>query len=275
MTAIQSVTRGAIRRSIGNNLGILIDGVVTSTEDKDTLIDTLNLLGGDDEFNGRHIIIYDATGSIVDGETGVVSDFASATYEATLSANLSANITALDKYEMWKTPWRIADINDAINQAINEVTSRCLQIKETHNTVTETDKYLYNCLDDFVGLYRVDYLYDTGEYRELPIEHWSIAKGATPFLQLTTNGLSLIGSVQLRLAGYKLPSLLENDYEVSEIDPGWLINKVTGELLINHAKSSYLDIHDRKSIGTIRLAKAEANLSVITTNIEAGTRTIN
>jgi len=124
---MQTLTRGAMRRSIGNNLGILIDGVATAADAGKTLLtDTKNLLGGADEHNQKEVLIYDATGPIVDGETSIVSDFASNI--ATCVPIFSAAIAIGDKFEMWKTPWRIADINDAINQAINEVTNRALQI---------------------------------------------------------------------------------------------------------------------------------------------------
>lgn len=426
MTAIQSLTRGALRRSIGKNLGIVIDGVVTSTVDKTSLIDTLYLLGGDDEHNGKQVRIYDATGSIVDGETQTVTDFdntPAGTSDATC-VTFTQNITALDKYEMWKTPWLIADIDDAINQAINEVSNKALQIKSDSTLFTEADKHLYTIPTGFTHLSKVEYVYNqtevavddcevawtsgtgttttadssfnkegtycsknvaasvgvttilcyedissidlTGcdkiefwmyssialtagqlqihlsstaaiasaeetidipamtaatwyghslsmenphldsaiisvgiyqvanvadftfyvddiiavnfaskEFRELPIEHWNIARGSTNYLQISDNGLSLIGADKyLRLTGYQIPVRLDADATTSEVDPGWLINKVCGELLLNHAKSQYLDIHDRFKIGTTRLAIADRQLSSITTSLPGTVRSI-
>ena len=411
----------------------MIDGEVTSTEDKDTLIDTLNLTGGDDEYNEREVIIYDATGDIVDGETGVVSDFAAATYEATLSANLSANITDGDKYELWKTPWKVADINDAINQAIIEVTGRALVDRQTDSNFTRENEYIYDWLvpyafgNDFRLLSKVEYVETTGvekdihmcevvwdedvdaevtetvdttyniegtyclkivvgadaeandvlitdsftsldisdcdkveitvrssaalsagdiqlllddtakcvsatesldipatlantttthvidlanphsdtaiisvgiklitdaantmyfdrikavksaskQYKILTPEYWSIVKGTTPKLALTTAGLATTGlNTQVRLTGYAAPDIFSGDSTDSEIDPGWLINKVCGELLLNHAKSQYLDIHDRFKIGTLRLAMADRQLSSITTSLVGTTKVI-
>jgi len=161
--AIQALNRGEMRRSIGRNLGIVIDGVATSTTDTSSLIDTKNLLGGDDEHNQKEVMIYDATGSIVDGESSIVSDFAGATNDATCAPVFTASVTALGKYEMWKTPWRIADINDAINQAINDVTGKVLQIKDTQSAFTESSKYLYDVLSDFTHLSKVEYLYSKTE----------------------------------------------------------------------------------------------------------------
>ena len=163
MMAIQSLTRGAIRRSIGKNLGILIDGVATSTIDTSSLLDSKNLLGGDYEHNQKEVIIYAPTGSIVAGETSIVFHFDAQSHDATMSPVFSAVITAGDKYEMWKTPWRIADINDAINQAINEITNKALQIKEDSSLFTETDKHLYTIPSGFTHLYKVEYVYNQTE----------------------------------------------------------------------------------------------------------------
>jgi len=434
MSIFQLQNRGEIRRSIGKNLGILIDGVVTSTEDKDTLIDTLNLTGGDDEYNERQVIIYDATGSIVDGETGVVSDFASATYEATLSANLSANITTGDKYEMWKTPWRIADINDAINQAIIEITNRALISRVTDSNFTLSGNYEYDWLvpyafgNDFKALYKVEYVANVGtaveienceaawaeyvlptyvtvtadvtyniegtyalklavtdgysaddilatkvidvdltecdaveitirssvaldagdvilvlddtakcvsgteklsipatlantttthvidlanphldadiisvgiemevdkdaitlyidrirgvkssskRYEVLSGEYWFIKRGGSPKFALTEDGLSRVGgNTQIRLSGFCAPDIFSDDDTDSEVDPAFLIAQTTGRLLISHAKSSYLDIHDRAKLATYWLGEANRMLPGLTPSLPGTTRSI-
>ena len=432
MSIFQLQNRQEIRHAIGRNLGIAIIGVATSTVDTASLLDTKNLLGGDDEHNQKEVMIYDATGSIVDGETSIVSDFAAATNDATMAPAFTAAITTGDKYEMWKTPWRIADINDAINQAVIEITSRALISNVTTNNFTQSDVYLYDWLvpyafgNDFKKLYLVEYVYSIGtekilhrcdavwdelvdgdvtasldtdfkkegagslklvvaagcaagdilatmditsldisgcteaqiwiystvalaagdlqlllddtaqcaspveslnipattantwtrhvislanpqsdsaiisvglkmivdkdafslwaddikaidaftnEYRELPIEYWGIARGATPYLQITEAGLTLIGSnKQIRLSGYCAPDIFSDDTTDSEVDPAFLIAQVTGRLLISHAKSSFLDIHDRAKLATYWLG--EANRMVLTPSFPGTTRSI-
>lgn len=419
--AIQSQTLQQIRRSIGKNLGIVIDGAATATVDTSSLQDTKNLLGGDDEHNQKEVKIYDATGSIVDGETSIVSDFDSATNDATCAPVFTASLTSGDKYEMWKIPWRIADINDAINQAIMELTSKVLRIKEIHTPFSEDGKYLYDVLSGFTHLSKAEWVYSIGTektlhacnavwdelvdtdvtaslnttfkkegtgslklvvaagaaagdilateditsidisgcnevqiwifstvalaagdlqlllddtascaspveslnipattanvwtrhiislanpqsdsaiisvglkmvvdkgafslwaddikaidsfsngYREMQLEYWNISKGSTPYFQVTSRGLSVIGSnKQMRLTGYQIPDLLTADTTVSEVDPGYLVPYVTGRLLISHAKSSYLDIHDRAGLSKYWLGQAERRLSSLTTNL--------
>jgi len=425
MTAIQSVTRGALRRSIGNNLGIVIDGAATATTDTSSLQDTKNLLGGDDEHNQKEVLIYDATGSIVDGESSIVSDFDSATNDATCAPVFTAALTALDKYEMWKTPWRIADINKVINDVINSVTGRALQIKETHTAFTESEKYIYDVLSGFTHLSIVEYVSSKGfyhllsdcetawtagagttstadatfkkvgskssknvtvsvgattilcykaisstdisdcdkvefwmyssialtadqlqihlsstaaiasaeetisipamtantwykhslslanphsdsaiisvgiyqkadvadftfyvdeveavmstslDYKELPLEYWNISQGATPYLTVTSKALSVMGvNRQLRLTGYQIPARLDADATASEIDPAYIIAKATSILLVSHAKSSYLDIHNRAELSKYWLSEATRMETGLTTVIPGATRAV-
>jgi hypothetical protein len=420
MANIQSKTLGEIRRSVGQNLGICIDGEATSTTDTTSLIDTVNLIGGDDEHNNKQVRIYDAAGSIVDGETQSVSDYAGATHDATTGAFTDA-ITDGDKYEMWNTPWRINEINDVINQVIMRMTSRCPQPKRDNSVFTKsTDKryaipsgfislerdnlryaesvgishLLDNCdsawtagsvnvtvtadtafkrkgaacvkaveaggsgagailaygtisssdisdcdkiefdfyssialtagqlqihLDDTaaiasaietidipacsagqwyrlslslasphldtaiisIGIYQVadvgaftfyvDDLnavyYPSKVFRVLPSEYWKIIRGTTNYIQISSNGLSLIGdNKELEFNGYKNPSLLTADSSISEIDPGWLIERVTAEIMLNHAKSPTLDIDDLKTKADRRFAYTEASMPNIITD---------
>jgi len=177
--AIQSMTRGEMRRMIGRNLGVCIVGEAESTVDTSSLIDTLHLHGADDEHNNKQVRIYDATGSIVDGETQAVTDYDGDTSDATTGA-FTESITDGDKYEMWETPWLIEDVDDAIKQAELEVSGRCLQDKETHTTFTEDSKHLYNCLSDFEALSKVEYEYSqTGHLLDNCETAWTAGTHAT------------------------------------------------------------------------------------------------
>ena len=427
-SSFQAQTLLLMRHSIGRNLGIVIIGSATTTVDTSSLIDTKNLLGADDDHNGKETRIYDAAGSIVDGENSIVNDFTSSTNDATMSPVFTASITNGDLYEMWKHPWRIADINDAINQAINEVTNKALKVKETHTTFSESGKYLYDVLSGFTHLSLVEYVHSVGtqktihncdaifaelvdadvtasvdtefkkegsgslklvavaglgagdimateditsldlsgctelqiwihssvalsagdlqvlldntascaspveslnipattantwtrhiislanpyndaaiisvgikqvndkgaftlrvddiqaqdalskEYRELPMEYWGVAKGATPYLELTVNGLNTAGTnTQMRLTGWQIPARLDADATESDIDPAYIIAKATGRLLIAHAKSAYLDIHDRQALSQYWLGEAAKKEGGLTPTLTGSTRKV-
>lgn len=112
-------------------------------------------------------------------------------------------------------------------------------------------------------------------YKVLPPDLWDIVKASTPLLRLDSVAVELIGEPhQLRLTGYQLPALFTDDTTTSEIDPSWLINKVIGELMLNHAKSPQLDIDDREGKGTRRLQKAEYDKTKIRTQVSMNTRWI-
>lgn len=434
MSIFQLQNRGEIRRAIIRNLGIGIIGVATSTVDNSSLIDTKNLLGGDDEHNQKEVLIYEVTGSIEAGATSIVSDFDGSSNDATMAPVFTASITDGDKYEMLATPWRIADINDAINQAIIDVTSRALVSRVTTSSFTLAGHYNYDWLvpyafgNDFKILYKVEYVKSIGttveiencetawaeyvlptyvtvtvdstyniqgsyalklvvtdgysatdilatkvidvdltecdeveitirsskaldagdvylildatakcvsgteklsipatlantttthvislanphldaniisvgiemrtdkdaitlyvdriravqsatkRYLQLSDEYWLINQGSTPTFSLTLAGLSTIGAdKQVRLSGFSAPDIFSADTTDSEVNPAYLIAQVTGRLLISHAKSSYLDIHDRKSLSAYWLGVAERMLPGLTPSLPGTTRSI-
>jgi hypothetical protein len=424
MSTIQSRNRQEMRQSIGRNMGIVIIGEATSTVDNTSLIDTKWLArGGDDEHNGKQVVIYDAAGSIVDGETSFVSDFAAATYDATCTPAFSASIADGDKYELWQSPWTKEDIDDIINQCISAVSGESLLDKETHDTFTESEGYVYNCLSGFAALHTVEYCAGIGteflidncetamtaganvtatadtsfkkegntsaklvmaagagvqllaygtissidlsqcdkvelwiyssvaldagdlqlqldntaacasaletidipattaatwtrhvislanphldtaiiswgiyqavdkgactvyvdyvkavkdstrQWTRLNPQQWFISKGTTPYLNLTASGKSVTGdNTLLRLTGYKIPSLLSSETTDSEIDPAWVIAEATWQGLIGHAKSSSVDINDRKGLADRWKAEANTRRASIRANILPDTR---
>lgn len=428
-TPIQSVTKGDLRRSIGRNIGAVVLGAATSTTDTSSLIDALNLarFTGDDAINGYRVIIYDAAGTIVDGEQSWVSDYAATTYDATCAPVFTASITAGDKYELWISPFIPADVDDAIKQAMQAVAGRCLQFKSNENCATEPDTYKYDWLTDFKGVYCVEYVsneetykvlhtcdtvwselvdadvtvsvnttiqregtgclklvvaagcgagdklatttvtscslaaYDAVEiwfkssvalnagdlqlllddtalcasplesinipalvadkwtrvtiplanpvsdeaiismglkmvvdkgaftlytdyiravdtksrvWTELNPEQWSIIKGSTPYLYLTQNGQNVVGdNTIVRVSGYRLPTVLAADSDVTEIDPDYIIKEATGRLFMS--QSSKLDIQDRLRVSTQWLSLAAARKTGIGTQIMGNVRWTN
>ena len=166
MAQFQSRTRLQIRQSIGRNIGNVIVSEATSTVDTTSLIDTLELSEyADDDLIGRQVMIYDAAGSIVDGEVSKVTDNAGSTGDATCNA-FTASIADGDKYEMWDV-FKIADVNDAIDQAIEKVSKGAQQKKQTTSAFTQSGIYEYNCLSGFNGVHTVEYVSSVGTEVEI------------------------------------------------------------------------------------------------------------
>lgn len=167
MANFQGQNRGEIRRLIGQALGIMTNGAATSNGDTASLIDTKYLRGAADEFNGREVLIYETTDGLApQDETSIVDDFAS--NDATLAPVLTAATTALDKYEMWNLPWRISDINAAIDEAIIAATPRALMHRVTDANFTIASRREYDWLvpyafgNDFRYLHQVEYVTNIG-----------------------------------------------------------------------------------------------------------------
>ena len=414
----QSQNRGQIRRSIGVNAGIVTLGEATSNGDTSSLIDTKYLIGPVDEYNGQEVLIYETTDDAApEDESSIVDDFDGAS-DATLAPVLTAATTDGDKYEMWKRPWRISEINELINQAINEATGKVYPIKGTETAFTWDDKYLYNELSGFTHLTKVEYVdkvedteiddcesawtaganvtatadtffvvegtygaklvvgaaastteilgyyaissldlsdYDTIEfsmyssialtagqvelhlsstaaiasaeetldvpamsaatkyrhsvslanpqsdtaiisvglyqvadvgactlyidkitaiksgskqYVELPFEYWHVAKGTTPYLQVTSLGHTVMGdNTQMRLTGHQLCSRLDADATSADIDPQFIIDRASGLLLTIHANRIDMDPEARERKAAFFLDKSERKLRGITTNL--------
>jgi len=110
-------------------------------------------------------------------------------------------------------------------------------------------------------------------YKTLHPDYLSIVKGSTTYLKLTPDGLGITGNpTQLRLSGYQIPALLTDDTTDSKVDPAYLIAQVTGHLLIGHAKSRNLDIHDRQGLAKYWLGRAEVLKRQLRTSMKPNTR---
>ncbi len=162
MTApMQLRNRQEIRHAIGRNLGDVVIGEATSNGTSTTLVDAYNFVFfGDDAIIGRQLVIYDAAGSIVDGEKSFVTDYAASGTTATHVA-FSTTTADGDKYELWKA-LMVEDVHEEINNAIIAATKACLQPKVSTTAYTGESEYEYNCLSGFVGVYQVETVFDTG-----------------------------------------------------------------------------------------------------------------
>lgn len=181
MANYSPLNRGEIRRSAGINAGCVVIGTAKSTVDTTSLIDTYGLRGGDDEHNGKEVMIYDATGSIVDGEKSRVSDYAGATSDATVSPAFTANITTGDKYEMWDD-WifnGITEVNDLISQAVVRIADRVYVDKVTATTYSERDKLEYAVLSGFSAVHKVEYARTVKEIDTIADAVWTGAADVT------------------------------------------------------------------------------------------------
>ena len=120
---IQKRTRKQIRESIGYNLGAIKVGTAYDAGSTTTLIDAIGFEGGDDNYNGKYVVVADVTDSN-NTETRRISDYTESAYRATLYPALSFSTAAGDTYEIWDRNYHPDTINEFINQAILDVTGQ-------------------------------------------------------------------------------------------------------------------------------------------------------
>ena len=118
--AIQSRTRKQLRQSIGYNLGAITTGTASATGSSTTLVDTAESRGGNDNYNGKRMVVRAAdTGTTV---TRFISDYVSSSSTYTLQSALGFAPVLNDTYEIWDEPYHPDMIHDFINQAITDAT---------------------------------------------------------------------------------------------------------------------------------------------------------
>lgn len=119
---VQGRTREQLRQSIGHNLGALKTGTATGGT-TETLIDTKTLRGGNDTYNGKLIIVTDAS----DGTTQdipYIDDYTASSTTIAFQHALSFTVASGDTYEIWDEPYKPSTIHDFINQAIIDATGQ-------------------------------------------------------------------------------------------------------------------------------------------------------
>jgi len=121
MPAIQGRTRKQLRQAVGYNLGAIKTGTATATGSTTTLIDTNELLGGDDTYNGKMIIVNDNSSTAQ--VTKFISDYTASSNTITFTASSFGTVSG-DTYEIWDEPFSPYDIHEFINQAIVNATGK-------------------------------------------------------------------------------------------------------------------------------------------------------
>ena len=120
MAIVQGRTRAQLRQSIGYNLGAIDTGTAYDAGSQTTLI-SLGLIGGDDNYNGKWLVVADVTDSN-NTETRIISDYTASAYRLTVQQQFSFATAAGDTYEIWEQEYKPDAINEFINQAILDAT---------------------------------------------------------------------------------------------------------------------------------------------------------
>ena len=119
---VQGRTRKQLRQSIGYNLGALKVGNATGGTNN-TLIDVNTFRGGDDTYNGKLVLVTDASDGTTQ-TTQYVNDYTASNNTIQFQQNASFTVASSDEYELWDEPYDPTVIHDFINQAIIDATGQ-------------------------------------------------------------------------------------------------------------------------------------------------------
>ena len=119
---VQGRTRKQLRQSVGYNLGALKVGNATGGTNN-TLIDVNTFRGGDDTYNGKLILVTDASDGTTQ-TTQYVNDYTASNNTIQFQQNASFTVASSDEYEIYDEPYDPSIIHDFINQAIVDATGQ-------------------------------------------------------------------------------------------------------------------------------------------------------
>ena len=147
MAIVHGRTRAQLRQSIGYNLGAIRTGTAYDAGSTTTLI-SLRLVGSDDNYNGKWIVVADVSNSN-NTETRIISDYTASAYRLTIQQALSFATAAGDTFEIWDTIYDPDAVNEFINQAIMDATGAVYDPVENVSLHTDGKSLRYDIPSGF------------------------------------------------------------------------------------------------------------------------------
>jgi hypothetical protein len=155
MAIVQGRTRAQLRQSIGYNLNAIKTGTATGGTNN-TLIDVNTFRGGDDNYNGKIVIVTDASDGTTQ-TTQYANDYTASNNTIQFQQNASFTVASGDTYEIWDTVYDPAIINDFINQAIMDATGNFYDPVENLSLHTDGKTQRFDIPSDFSMIQNIYY----------------------------------------------------------------------------------------------------------------------
>ena len=150
---IQKRTRQQIRQSIGYNLGAIYTGTATGGTNN-TLIDVNTFRGGDDNYNGKIIIVTDASDGTTQ-TTQYANNYTASNNTIQFQQNASFTVASGDTYEIWDATYNPTAINEFINQAILDVTGQVYDPQESLSLHSDGYNSRFDLPSDFAMVNKI------------------------------------------------------------------------------------------------------------------------
>ena len=155
MPSVYGRTRAQLRQSIGFNLGAIKIGTATGGTDN-TLIDVNTFRGGDDNYNGKIVIVTDATDGTTQ-TTHYVNDYTADNNTIQFQQNASFTVASSDTYEIWDSIYDPATINEFINQTIIDATGSVYDPIEDISLHSDGKSLRFDVPDDIAMIQNIHY----------------------------------------------------------------------------------------------------------------------
>ena len=230
-----------IRQDLSSQVGDLITGTFASgsgTTGVHTMLQKAN-----DYYNEHHYRCYIYAGAAI-GEEREVSDWDLATWTLTFAPTFIGTIGATSKYELHRI-FTEAEYRRAINMAIQSLANGKYLIDKIDASITlVADIYEYALPDGFTWAHRIitEDTADTGEFDaadEVDPRDWELISPRK--LKLHEARFSITAGLDIRIEGQGPQTTVDDDADVIEIPPDWLVNKAITFLPKDKIQSSKLD----------------------------------
>ena len=156
MAILQSETRESIRQAIGEHLGAVYIGVANGSTSTSTLVDSAGLIGGDDDYIGKWILVTDAS----DGTTvniRRITDYTASSTTLSFATAMSFTPASSDTYELWDAEFNPERINRIINDCISEISDRVLVPDEDTSLYGDMNQQTYTIPSNISMISKIQY----------------------------------------------------------------------------------------------------------------------
>ena len=156
MAIIQSETRAGIRQAIGDHLGAVYIGVANGSTSTSTLVDSAGLIGGDDDYIGKWILVTDAT----DGTTlniRRITYYTASITTLSFATAMSFTPASSDTYELWDAEFNPEKVNRIINDCIVELSDRVLVPDEDTSLYGDLNQQTYTIPSNISMISKIQY----------------------------------------------------------------------------------------------------------------------
>lgn len=236
------ISRGELRRMIGQQTGDLLLATASATGDVNQAISAGTFTREPNAYQGREVLFTGGT-PVNLGLTRIVQGSDPISRSITLADALPAAVALGDTMELYNQRgmgWHVADIHEAINNAIRIAGEQHATVPVT---VDATDPFARSAPElvipaDFVYFEGLDYLDRQGRRRLVPAKDVRVDR-FTHTVEVRGDSAYRLNGLTVRFQGHAKPSILTSDDDTTTIPADWIVEECVATLLGQDVASGY------------------------------------